>query len=111
MNWIRFIFGACWASFITTIVWRHWLNHDRPYPPYSQCENCGRRLRAWQLVPVIGWLLQGEEMPLGRWLGFGLVWLALSVFVFDQFRQARLRSSHRPKAERRSTDARKSPAS
>lgn len=59
MNWIRFIFGACWASFITTIVWRHWLNHDRPYPPYSQCENCGRRLRAWQLVPVIGWLLQG----------------------------------------------------
>ena len=62
------------------------------------------------LMFFIGWLLQGEEMPLGRWLGFGLVWLALSVFVFDQFRQARMRSSLRSKAEQRSTDARKSSA-
>ena len=58
MNWIRFVFGACWASFVTTMVWRHWLNHAHPYPPYSACENCGHRLRVWQLVPVVGWLVQ-----------------------------------------------------
>ncbi|MDT0331334.1 EamA family transporter RarD [Nocardiopsis lambiniae] len=43
----------------------------------------------------IGWLIQGEEMPLARWAGFALVWLALSVFAFDQVRGARARSVRR----------------
>ncbi|WP_017613752.1 EamA family transporter RarD [Nocardiopsis salina] len=38
---------------------------------------------------LIGWLIQGEEMPASRWTGFLLVWLALSVFVFDQLRSQR----------------------
>ena len=63
------------------------------------------------LMFFIGWLLQGEEMPLGRWLGFGLVWLALSVFVFDQFRQARVRSLLRSGTEPKSTEPRKPSAS
>ena len=41
------------------------------------------------LIFLIGWLIQGEEMPASRWAGFVLVWLALCVFVFDQFRGRR----------------------
>lgn len=52
------------------------------------------------LIFFIGWLLQGEEMPGSRWLGFGLVWLALSVFAFDQFRRARNRSLSQPNPKR-----------
>ncbi|MGW9346238.1 chloramphenicol-sensitive protein RarD [Nocardiopsis flavescens] len=44
------------------------------------------------LMFLIGWLVQGEEMPLARWAGFALVWLALCVFVFDQLHGARARS-------------------
>ncbi|WP_444962373.1 EamA family transporter RarD [Nocardiopsis sp. M1B1] len=48
------------------------------------------------IAPVImffvGWLVQGEEMPPARWLGFALVWLALCAFVVDQVRDARSRS-------------------
>lgn len=51
------------------------------------------------IAPVImffiGWLLQGEEMPPARWLGFALVWLALCVFVLDQLRDAYGRSRSR----------------
>ncbi len=32
---------------------------------------------------IIGWGLLGEPMPLGRWLGFALVWLAVVIFVAD----------------------------
>ncbi|PDP86046.1 protein RarD [Glycomyces fuscus] len=52
------------------------------------------------IAPVImffvGWLVQGEDMPPSRWLGFALVWLALCVFAFEQIRD--LRSRPRPRA-------------
>ncbi|MFI6578852.1 EamA family transporter RarD [Nocardiopsis sp. NPDC050513] len=38
------------------------------------------------IIFVIGWLVQGEEMPASRWFGFGFVWLAVLVFVVDQIR-------------------------
>ena len=50
---------------------------------------------------LIGWLLLGEEMPLSRWLGFGLVWLALCVFVFDQVRGLHARSVARTELAKR----------
>ena len=34
------------------------------------------------------WIL-GEPMPLERWIGFGLVWLALVVLSVDSLRAAR----------------------
>ncbi|MFV2197095.1 EamA family transporter RarD [Nocardiopsis sp. LOL_012] len=43
----------------------------------------------------IGWLLQGEEMPPSRWLGFAIVWLAVAVFAYDQLRASRQRSATR----------------
>ena len=50
------------------------------------------------LAPIIqfalGVLLFHEDMPPGRWLGFGLVWIALAAFTFEALhhRQRQLRS-------------------
>ena len=38
---------------------------------------------------LVGWLVLGEPMPLERWIGFGLVWLALSVLTVDSILHAR----------------------
>lgn len=54
MLMIDFILGASWASFVTTMTWRHVLSCEQ-WPPYSVCDHCRHRLRWWQLVPVIGW--------------------------------------------------------
>ncbi len=35
---------------------------------------------------VIGWLVEGEALPLSRWVGFGLVWCALVVLTWDGLR-------------------------
>lgn len=40
---------------------------------------------------VVGAFLLGEAMPPERWLGFGLVWLALAVFSVDMVRAERRR--------------------
>ena len=34
-------------------------------------------------------LVVGEAMPTARWVGFGLVWLALVIFTVDLVRTAR----------------------
>lgn len=47
------------------------------------------------LAPVMqfitGFWLQGEPMPLERWIGFGLVWVALVILTVDSVRHARHR--------------------
>ena len=52
------------------------------------------------LTPVLqlffGLTLLGESMPLGRWIGFGLVWLALVMLTADGLRVARRRSRRPP---------------
>ena len=40
---------------------------------------------------LTGWWLLGEPMPLERWIGFGLVWLALIVLSADSLRHTRRR--------------------
>jgi chloramphenicol-sensitive protein RarD len=47
---------------------------------------------------LVGWLLLGEDMPAGRWVGFVLVWTALVVFSVDALRTAR-RSRAEPRPE------------
>jgi len=50
------------------------------------------------LAPVLqfalGVLYFHEDMPAGRWIGFGLVWVALAVFTYEtiRFRRATLRA-------------------
>lgn len=45
------------------------------------------------LAPVIqfalGVTVLGEHMPPGRWVGFGLVWVALCIFTFEALRERR----------------------
>jgi chloramphenicol-sensitive protein RarD len=45
------------------------------------------------LAPVlqflVGLFIVGEEMPVGRWVGFTLVWLALVVFTFESITHRR----------------------
>lgn len=41
---------------------------------------------------LLGLLLFGEPMPAARWIGFGMVWLALSLLSFDVLRQLRANS-------------------
>ena len=48
---------------------------------------------------AIGVTIRGEEMPASRWIGFALVWLAVSVFTWDSLR------SRRPVAVRRDAGA------
>ncbi len=42
------------------------------------------------LAPIIqfalGVLLFHEDMPVGRWIGFAMVWVALSVFTVEAIR-------------------------
>ncbi len=46
---------------------------------------------------LTGWWFMGEPMPIGRWIGFGLVWLALIVLTVDSLVSARRgRSSAAP---------------
>jgi len=40
---------------------------------------------------LIGVLVLGEAMPGVRWIGFGLVWLALVLFTADQISAHRVR--------------------
>jgi chloramphenicol-sensitive protein RarD len=55
------------------------------------------------VTPVLqllcGVLLLGETMPASRWVGFGIVWLALAVFSIDGVRTARGRAQAVPDAE------------
>ncbi|HEX6026220.1 MAG TPA: EamA family transporter RarD [Solirubrobacter sp.] len=48
---------------------------------------------------AIGVTIRGEDMPASRWIGFGLVWIAVAVFTWDSLR------SRRPVAVRRDAGA------
>lgn len=41
------------------------------------------------LQGLVGVVLMGEQMPVERWFGFGLVWIALLIFSFDAARGSR----------------------
>lgn len=52
---------------------------------------------------LLGVLVFGEAMPVARWVGFGIVWLALVLFSVDALIQARRKRSASPAAEPRAT--------
>jgi chloramphenicol-sensitive protein RarD len=41
---------------------------------------------------IVGVAIQHEEMTQARWVGFGIVWLALAVFTLEALLQSRLRA-------------------
>ncbi|ASU85709.1 protein RarD [Nocardiopsis gilva YIM 90087] len=55
------------------------------------------------MVPIMqflfAWLVFDEELPLSRWLGFGIVWAALVVFAVDMLRNTTPRPARTAVAE------------
>ena len=57
-HFITFIIGACLASFIITMTQRHLLQIG-PLTTRSLCDHCKHPLAWWQLVPLVGFTIQG----------------------------------------------------
>jgi leader peptidase (prepilin peptidase)/N-methyltransferase len=55
--WIAVLFalGACVGSFLNVVVWRLPRGESLVTPP-SHCPKCDRRLKAYDNVPIFGWL-------------------------------------------------------
>lgn len=90
MQPLLFFVGSCWASFITTCTWRLEISQCTR-PRYSTCGACGIRLYPWQLVPIIGYLVQRGKCiychqsislfwPVAELVN-GLVWACLPLFT------------------------------
>lgn len=52
-----FIWGTCWASFVSTMTWRK-LFLKRPRPRCSICDTCQQPIRTFDLLPIIGYCIQ-----------------------------------------------------
>ena len=52
------LLGACVGSFINVVVWRL-PRQESVVLPASHCPRCGARLRWWENLPVLSWLLLG----------------------------------------------------
>lgn len=60
-NWIylpALVFGSCVGSFLNVVIHRVPRGESVVSPP-SSCPACGHRIRAWENVPVLGWLFLG----------------------------------------------------
>ena len=52
-----FLIGSCWFSFIATHAWRK-INSVNTFKRRSVCDVCQHILTWWQLIPIIGFLVQ-----------------------------------------------------
>jgi len=52
-----FCYGAIWASFCTCYAYR-FANQESILTTRSHCESCQHPLKFWQLIPLLGYLLQ-----------------------------------------------------
>jgi len=60
-----FAWGAAWGSFFNVAIYR-WPRGMSVVSPPSHCPECGTTIRAWQNVPIIGWLaLRGNAACCG----------------------------------------------
>jgi len=50
------LFGLIWGSFLNVVIYRVPRNLS-VVRPASHCPGCGKPIRAWDNVPVLGWLL------------------------------------------------------
>lgn len=54
---LLFLFGSASSSFIVCYSWRY-VNNVSQLQHRSFCEKCHHNLKAWQLIPILGFLLQ-----------------------------------------------------
>ena len=55
---LSFGMGACIASFLNVVIWRVPRGESIVSPP-SHCPRCNHRIRGWENVPILSWLLLG----------------------------------------------------
>lgn len=72
---IVFVAGLVLGSLLNVLVAR--LPRESGVGGWPRCTRCGRRLAWWQILPVVGWLVQGGR---GRCCGKRLHW----IFLFDE---------------------------
>lgn len=53
---IFFIFGLVFGSFFNVCIYRIPREENIAYPP-SHCAKCGRELKAYELIPVLSWII------------------------------------------------------
>ena len=53
------ILTICFASFTTLAAQRSGVGQSPWSPPRSYCDHCHHPLTWWQLVPILGWVIQG----------------------------------------------------
>lgn len=87
LPWLTALVGACVGSFLNVVAWRLPREESIVHPP-SHCTKCGSRLRWFENLPILGWLLlRGRcghcgtaiavRYPLMEWLTAGLWVVAL----------------------------------
>ena len=69
--YIIFVFalGSCVGSFLNVVVWRLPRGESLVTPP-SHCPKCDRRLKWYDNIPVLGWII----LPFAS-LGILIVWI------------------------------------
>lgn len=85
---MAFLLGACVGSFLNVVIYRlpiasEDLNLNQPR--WSFCPHCQRRLRPWELVPLLSFLLLGQrcrtcQRPIS-WRYFGVELLTAMLFA------------------------------
>jgi leader peptidase (prepilin peptidase)/N-methyltransferase len=62
---MAFAWGAAWGSFFNVAIYR-WPRGMSVVTPPSHCPGCGTPIRAWNNVPIVGWLfLRGKASCCG----------------------------------------------
>jgi leader peptidase (prepilin peptidase)/N-methyltransferase len=91
-------FGLAFGSFLNVVIYRVPRGMSVVSPP-SSCPACGKQIRAWDNVPVFGWLLlRGKarccgvpiapRYPLVELLGGLIAWAVLEALVLNDPAQA-----------------------
>ncbi len=92
------VLGLCIGSFLNVVAWRIPLGQSVVAPP-SACPSCGRRIRWYENIPVLSWILLGAKCagcrtrisvryPLGE-LAAGLAFAAAALHSGPTFEFAR----------------------
>lgn len=58
IKFLLFLYGTCLASFITLVTQRLELKQSPWRPARSYCDHCHQQLTWWQLIPIIGFIIQ-----------------------------------------------------
>ena len=54
---VFFLFGACMGSFLNVVIYRLPRRVSVVWPG-SRCPGCGRKIRSWENLPILSWLMQ-----------------------------------------------------